>query len=336
MYGETLITQSLLDWKCLTLCCRALTVQASCHVFGLLLLGVGGRFALPCIYSCLRSGGLLHGLRVDIHRQLCPALHQPETQQNHWSNEGKDTVEGSWEMQQVCSTWRHTGGGCLWYLYVLVMLNTDFWTRPLMTVILRNYPKSLKWIYCTAGEIVQLHNLTSRWSQWSNISVHLLWLNSLDLGTISWAHLTINTYHFSKRSCILLVRTSAAIWRLSPLLFLVCIVGSSGYCVVGFITSFVAHSHFHAWSFLSLGSGMFFLFSVPLTHLCSVLIYFLMLLHNFSLQRSFFVPCLLVAFSFAYVQLISWLDVSAFGFTTAQFLGSFLALYCLCFILINC
>lgn len=81
---------------------RALTVQKSSIVFDVLLLGVCGRFALSCIYSCLCSGGFLHGLRVNIHYQLCTVFYQPETKESNRSNEGKGWIEGvTYEIQHL-------------------------------------------------------------------------------------------------------------------------------------------------------------------------------------------------------------------------------------------
>lgn len=73
--------------------CRTVSVQKSCSVFGLFLLGVSGRLSLSRIDSCLCSGGFLHGLRVNIRCQLCVALHQPETKEGNWRNEGEGWIE---------------------------------------------------------------------------------------------------------------------------------------------------------------------------------------------------------------------------------------------------
>lgn len=73
--------------------CRVDPVQKSCSLFGLFLLGVSGRLYLPCINSCLCSGGLLPGVRVNIHCQLRPALHQCQTKEGNWRNEGEDGLK---------------------------------------------------------------------------------------------------------------------------------------------------------------------------------------------------------------------------------------------------
>lgn len=79
---------------CLSLTCRTVSVQKSSDALGLLLLGVSGRLTLSCIYSRLCSGGFLHGLRVNIHRQHCVARHQPETEGSNWRNEGEGCLKG--------------------------------------------------------------------------------------------------------------------------------------------------------------------------------------------------------------------------------------------------
>lgn len=73
--------------------CRVDPVQKSCSLFGLFLLGVSGRLYLPRVNSRVCSGGLLHGVRVNIHRQLRPALHQCETKEGNWGNEGEDGLK---------------------------------------------------------------------------------------------------------------------------------------------------------------------------------------------------------------------------------------------------
>lgn len=83
---------SLIDC-CICLYCRIVSLQKSCSVFGLLLLGVCGWLTLSCKHSRLHSGGFLHGLRVNIRCQLCASLHQPETKERYWRNEGKGWIE---------------------------------------------------------------------------------------------------------------------------------------------------------------------------------------------------------------------------------------------------
>lgn len=78
---------------CFCLYCRTVSVQKSSNVIGLLLLGVCGRLTLSRIHSRLCSGGFLHGLRVNIHYQLCVALHKPDTKESNWRNEGKSWIE---------------------------------------------------------------------------------------------------------------------------------------------------------------------------------------------------------------------------------------------------
>lgn len=73
--------------------CRVDPVQKSCSLFGLFLLGVSGRLYLPGVNSCVCSGGLLHGVCVNIHRQLRPALHQCEAKEGNWGNEGEDRLK---------------------------------------------------------------------------------------------------------------------------------------------------------------------------------------------------------------------------------------------------
>lgn len=70
--------------------CRVDPVQKSCNLFGLFLLGVISRLYLPRVNSYVCSAGLLHGVRVNIHRQLRPVLHQRETKEGNWGNEGED------------------------------------------------------------------------------------------------------------------------------------------------------------------------------------------------------------------------------------------------------
>lgn len=72
--------------------CRTVSFQKSCSLLGLLLLGVGGRISLSRVDSRLCSGGLLHGLRVNIHRQLCTAFRQPEKKARNWRNEGEGWI----------------------------------------------------------------------------------------------------------------------------------------------------------------------------------------------------------------------------------------------------
>lgn len=87
----------------LSLSCRTLFVQKSCIVFGVFLLGVSGWLSLSGNDSCLRSGGLLYGLRVDIHHQLCTAFHQPEAKESNRRNEGEGGIERViCEIQQIC------------------------------------------------------------------------------------------------------------------------------------------------------------------------------------------------------------------------------------------
>lgn len=75
--------------------CRTVSVQKSCTVFGLLLLGVCGRLPLFGMDSCLCSGWLLYGLRVNIYHQLRTAFHQPETKASNWRKEGEVWIEFS-------------------------------------------------------------------------------------------------------------------------------------------------------------------------------------------------------------------------------------------------
>lgn len=143
-------------WYLFFFCCRTIFIQESSMVFGFLLLGFRCRFALSCLHFGLCPGRLLHGLCVNIHCQLCIALHQLQTQEGDWRDERKSWIESvNCEIQHHIfllswSSWKKWNAKqlleCLWTIYT--SSEKKSWRCPEELDRIIFFQKKLEWLFC--------------------------------------------------------------------------------------------------------------------------------------------------------------------------------------------